>query len=441
MLSLSFVFATTAQEILGSCIFLFVKHPYDIGDRVDITSEQLTVEHIALLYTVFKRVSNGKTVQIPNILLNGLWVENITRSKSMREQVSVFCAFDTSFEDINLLKLEMSNFVRDPANSREFHQEIDIEVISIAEMNKLELRVEIRHKSNWSNESLRASRRSKFMCALVLALRKVPINGPGGGDAALGSQDKPTWSVAVPPADAVAAYKAYKDGADAKRLNPLNQPEDGNDKGKSTSTDYLGNGAIAGEGNAINALNNRRPGLDTIRDDTWEARGDDVSTLGRPSTDARPDLDEVRGLLRKASSVGKRKGGSTLSPYGSRVSVDTPRQNIPPPIPLAVNPSHSYSQYAPPPGPPSMPPPTVPRGTAPGSPASISTGYVEEYSYQTMVPPPRSNSRPRAPHVEEDDGERRWEINPAPGAQPQHSTNPYRSPGSPETGRTPFKRE
>jgi hypothetical protein len=175
LLSLSFVFATTAQEILGSCIFLFVKHPYDIGDRVDITTEQLIVEHIALLYTVFKRVSNGKTVQIPNIVLNSLWVENITRSKAMREQVSVFCAFDTSFEDVNSLKQEMIAFVRDPANSRDFYPDIEIEVVSIAEMNKLELRVEILHKSNWSNESLRTARRSKFMCALVLALRKVPI--------------------------------------------------------------------------------------------------------------------------------------------------------------------------------------------------------------------------------------------------------------------------
>jgi small-conductance mechanosensitive channel len=142
LLSLSFVFATTAQEILGSCIFLFVKHPYDIGDRVDITAEQLMVEHIALLYTVFKRVSNGKTVQIPNIVLNSLWVENITRSKAMREQVSVFCAFDTSFEDVNALKQEMISFVRDPANNRDFHPDIEIEVTSIAEMNKLELRVE-----------------------------------------------------------------------------------------------------------------------------------------------------------------------------------------------------------------------------------------------------------------------------------------------------------
>lgn len=31
LLSLSFVFSVTAQEILGSCIFLFVKHPFDVS--------------------------------------------------------------------------------------------------------------------------------------------------------------------------------------------------------------------------------------------------------------------------------------------------------------------------------------------------------------------------------------------------------------------------
>jgi hypothetical protein len=425
LLSLSFIFATTAQEVLGSCIFLFVKHPYDIGDRVDITAEQLTVEHIALLYTVFKRVSNGKTVQIPNILLNSLWVENITRSKAMREQVSVFCAFDTSFEDVNALKQEMIQFVRDPANNRDFNPDIEIEVVSIAEMNKLELRVEIMHKSNWSNETLRTARRSKFMCALVLALRKVPIAGPGGSDAALGSADKPTWSVAVPPADAVEAYKKFKHAADAKRLNPVNKPVE-NDTGLSSSNDFLG-AATGAEGAAATSLNNRRPGVDTVRDETWNAR-DDVSTLGRPSMDARPDLDEVRGLLHKASSAGKRKGGaSTLSPYTTRPSMDTSsRQPNMPPLPLPV----VTSQYAPRPAPPPSMPASSMRhlSTAPGSPNSVSTGHIEELQFQTMVPPPRSQSRPRASGMEEeeDDGARTW--NPNAGAS---SNNPYRSQSPP----------
>jgi hypothetical protein len=52
---------------LGSCIFLYVKHPYDVGDRVDIVGpekEQLIVEKISLLYTVFVRIDKMQVVQV-----------------------------------------------------------------------------------------------------------------------------------------------------------------------------------------------------------------------------------------------------------------------------------------------------------------------------------------------------------------------------------------
>lgn len=146
LLSLSFVFATTAQEVLGSCIFLFVKHPFDVLDRVDIGDEQLIVDHISLLFTVFKRVRDHKMTQVPNIVLNTIWIQNISRSKAMREQLFMYIAFDTSLEDIQLLKNEMQAFVLDKDNCRDFQPDIDVEVTGISEMNKLELRVEIKHK-------------------------------------------------------------------------------------------------------------------------------------------------------------------------------------------------------------------------------------------------------------------------------------------------------
>ena len=146
LLSLSFVFATTAQEVLGSCIFLFVKHPFDVGDRVDIADNQLVVERISLLYTVFKQIKTHKTTQVANIVLNTVWIENVSRSTAMREQLLMYISFDTSLEDVQLLRNEMQNFVLAPENSRDFQPEIEVEVTGIAEMNKLELKVEIKHK-------------------------------------------------------------------------------------------------------------------------------------------------------------------------------------------------------------------------------------------------------------------------------------------------------
>lgn len=189
LLSLSFVFSTTAQEVLGSCIFLFVKHPFDIGDRVDIGDKAYVVERISLLFSVFRTVGDHRMTQVPNNILNSLWIDNFTRANAMHEQLTVPVSFDTSFAEIQALREEMEAFVRDPANSRDFQPDLDIEVVGVGDMDKLELRVDIRHKSNWSNETIRAARRSKFMCALVLAIRKVSIRAPGAAAAEEESKD------------------------------------------------------------------------------------------------------------------------------------------------------------------------------------------------------------------------------------------------------------
>merc|ERR1711939_1114553 len=58
LLALSWLFSATAQEFLQSVIFVFVKHPFDVGDRVTIygntgsemKGDDYFVKEIALLY-------------------------------------------------------------------------------------------------------------------------------------------------------------------------------------------------------------------------------------------------------------------------------------------------------------------------------------------------------------------------------------------------------
>jgi hypothetical protein len=345
------------------------------------------VEHISLLYSIFKRVDTHKTVQIPNIVLNTVWIENVTRSKAMRERISMFISFDTSLEDISAVKAEIQAFVGDKENSRDFQPDVEVEVVGLAEMNKLELRVEIRHKvstsfdsaivsnpsqSNWANEALRAARRSKFMCALVLALRKVPIYAPGGGDAALGDASKPSYSVAVSGIEAQASRKKFLDDKEAKRLYPSAlkpildaQDVDGKETfpddtfprpSKVTGTDYpsaqSGNvqsrrperpqdaedprppTASPSERTAVEGPNSRNPAIDSTRDD-WEAYRDGMTiSLHRVDSDLRRsnDLEEVRGMLRRSSTRGRRKAGATGSPptmNQSRIPPQPQQQQFP----------------------------------------------------------------------------------------------------------------
>lgn len=316
LLSLSFVFAVSVQEFLGSCIFLFVKHPYDVGDRVDIAGptgvEFLIVEQISLLYTVFKRIDNMKVVQVPNIVLNTVWVENVTRSKAMKEQLDMFISFDTTLEDIDLLRTEMENFIRHPDNSRDFQPDLLLEATGIGNMDKLQLRVEIRHKSNWHNETVRAARRSKFMCALVLALRKVPIYAPGGGGEPLGGPGNPGYSVSIDDTWAAAARdKAAKD-KEAKRLVPTPVKEEDTSSGKSTGVDV---GNKSSEAAAAAAINSRKPTQEF--DDSERDRDGDGDTLsGRDDVLERKrsnDIDNLRqGLMKRQSTRGRRRPGDHL---------------------------------------------------------------------------------------------------------------------------------
>ena len=448
LLSLSFVFATTAQEVLGSCIFLFVKHPFDVLDRVDVGDDQLVVKHISLLYTVFKHINTHKLTQVPNIVLNSMWIQNVTRSEAMREQLLIYVDFGTTLEDVQLLRNEMQAFVTDKENSRDFQPDINVEITGIASMDKMELKVEIRHKSNWSNETVRAARRSKFMCALVLALRKIPINAPGGGGPALGSVDQPTYSVAVSDAQAASNREAAAKARDAKRLIPLekpNVPAKSGPVGVSSSAEPNGRDSVtppplrvrhppASESNALATLNSRRPAADTaanpgdlIEPTTPKSLAHSVSTMGAPEVDRTTSIEEVRGLLYRQSTRGKRR--SSAAARFPRPPMSTSSFPQPPPStgieydPYSYNPQQGPKlQQEPklqqpqklqtPPQPINAPPPSAP-------PKEPSTQWPQ---------PPQSPSRQVQTHTQTQSGQLQNQQRPPPPAQSQPRQAPPIAP-------------
>jgi hypothetical protein len=336
-LSLSFVFSTTAQEVLGSCIFLFVKHPFDIGDRIDILDKSYVVERISLLFSVFRTVGDHRMTQVPNNILNSLWVDNFTRANAMHEQLTVPVSFDTSFAEIQALREEMELFVRDKENCRDFQQDIDIEVVGVGDMDKLELRVDIRHKSNWSNETVRAARRSKFMCALVLAMRKVPIRSPGaaapeeskeeGGDedndkgdnadagSTAGDRKSSQTTGFAAPAAATMNDSLYPNTAQAT----------GFDQGRSSGTvSHRGSNALQREAAIAERLNARPPAADISREE--ESEGLYRTTTGASSQGRQSVHGTVtNNVPSRGLSTGHRKAGL-------RASYNDEQPPMPPPL-------------------------------------------------------------------------------------------------------------
>ncbi|CAI7600387.1 unnamed protein product [Penicillium bialowiezense] len=183
ILALSWLFSATAQEFLQSVVFVFVKHPFDVGDRVTIygnagdagLGDDYFVKEITLLYTEFKKMQ-GHVVQAPNSYLNGLFILNQRRSGALAEAVPIVIKYGTSIDQLDGLRQRLLEFVR--SEKRDFQSNILTEMRAVTENFSLTLNVVFFYKSNWQNEGLRLQRRNKFICMLMVALQEIGIEGP-----------------------------------------------------------------------------------------------------------------------------------------------------------------------------------------------------------------------------------------------------------------------
>lgn len=193
VLALSWLFSATAQEFLQSLIFVFVKHPFDVGDRVTIygntgslgRGDDYFVKEISLLYTEFKKME-GHVVQAPNSYLNTLFILNQRRSGGLAESVPVTVKFGTTLEQIETLRSRLLEFVT--SENREYQKNILTELTTIYEAYSITLNVVFFYKTSWQNELLRLQRRNKFICAMMVTMQELGIEGPrlgrvpGAGD-------------------------------------------------------------------------------------------------------------------------------------------------------------------------------------------------------------------------------------------------------------------
>ncbi|KAI0305411.1 hypothetical protein B0F90DRAFT_1808688 [Multifurca ochricompacta] len=174
---LSWLIGSTLGNVLTCIIFLFVLHPFDVGDRVNLGEKgSYTVKEIRLLCTIFLD-NHGTYVQVSNAVLNGL------------------VQYSTTFEQIEKLRSLMLGFVQ--GERRDFQPLFDISVVDIPDQEKMTLKAEIMYKSNWQHGSLKgkAIRRNKWVCALKLYLAEAKIYGPKGDPSATSA---PTQYTLVP---------------------------------------------------------------------------------------------------------------------------------------------------------------------------------------------------------------------------------------------------
>ncbi|KAJ8122332.1 hypothetical protein ONZ43_g1442 [Nemania bipapillata] len=207
VLGLAWVLQATAQEFLQSIIFVFVKHPFDVGDRVTVygntgstlQGDDYYVTEISLLYTEFKKMQ-GHIVQAPNSVLNTLFILNHRRSGSLADVFTLQIKYGTPSSLITELEHRMSDYVQN--NKRDYTNKIITELVSFQEACSMTVNFICFHKSSFQNELLRLTRHNKFAIEMMNQMVALGIEQPRK-QFQISGRDFPIFqtTVAPPPAD------------------------------------------------------------------------------------------------------------------------------------------------------------------------------------------------------------------------------------------------
>ncbi|XP_057985735.1 mechanosensitive ion channel protein 10-like [Hevea brasiliensis] len=166
LLLVAFMFGNTAKTVFEAIIFVFVMHPFDVGDRCVIDGVQMVVEEMNILTTVFLRYDNEK-IFYPNSVLATKPISNFYRSPEMGDSVEFTVDVSTSIETIGILKARIKAYLESkPQHWRPGHS---VQVKEIENMNKMKMALYVNHTINFQNSGDRGNRRSD----LVLEMKKL----------------------------------------------------------------------------------------------------------------------------------------------------------------------------------------------------------------------------------------------------------------------------
>nr|KYP45591.1 Uncharacterized protein At5g12080 family [Cajanus cajan] len=162
----AFMFGNTCKNIFEAIIFVFVMHPFDVGDRCVIDGVELLVEEMNILTTVFLKLNNEK-VFYPNSVLAIKPISNYYRSPDMGDGVEFSIDFTTPAEKIGALKEKVKRYLE--RNPQYWHPNFGLLVKEIVDVNKIKMGVYVTHTMNFQEFGEKNRRRTE----LVMEIKKI----------------------------------------------------------------------------------------------------------------------------------------------------------------------------------------------------------------------------------------------------------------------------
>ncbi|KAJ7958399.1 Mechanosensitive ion channel protein [Quillaja saponaria] len=162
----AFIFGNTCKTIFEAIIFVFVMHPFDVGDLCVIDGVQLLVEEMNILTTVFLKLNNEK-VYYPNSVLAIKPITNYYRSPDMGDGVEFSIDFTTPVERIGALKEKIKKYLE--RNPQHWHPNHGVVVKEIENVNQLKMALYVNHTMNFQEWGEKNKRRTE----LIIEIKKI----------------------------------------------------------------------------------------------------------------------------------------------------------------------------------------------------------------------------------------------------------------------------
>ncbi|XP_004509542.3 mechanosensitive ion channel protein 10-like [Cicer arietinum] len=159
-------FQGTCKTVLEAIIFVFIMHPFDIGDRCVIDGIQMIVEEMNILTTVFLRYDNEK-IYYPNAVLLSKPISNFYRSPEMCDAIDFTIDVSTPIETIIALKKSIQMYIE--SKPKYWNPKHSVMAKQIDNVHTLKLCLCVQHTINHQNYGERSTRISE----LLLELKKI----------------------------------------------------------------------------------------------------------------------------------------------------------------------------------------------------------------------------------------------------------------------------
>lgn len=167
-----FIFGNTCKTVFEAIIFLFVMHPYDVGDRCEVDGVQMVVDEMNLLTTVFLKFDNQKIIY-PNSVLATKPIANYYRSPDMGDAVDFCVHISTPLDKLAIVKERIIGHIEN--RSDHWHPAPMVVLRDVEELNKLKISVWLTHKMNYQDMAKRWSRRALLIEAMVKVFKELDI--------------------------------------------------------------------------------------------------------------------------------------------------------------------------------------------------------------------------------------------------------------------------